>query len=124
MIISPLIKNIINPIENIGSHKSNAMKILSNIISSENFALIDRYFRPNLFDKNPIIKKAALISGIKMFVKSEEVIKKWLPELHEILFTNFDNNPHIQFLALILISKSKNNDPLSFSKVFFINSQQ
>ena len=111
MIISPLVKDMTSSNEIL---KSAAMKLLAKTITSENFALIDRYFRPFILSSSVRIQKAGLISGILLYQKAPEYIKKWSTDLQECLKLE---DSQVTYLALSLISMTKSTDPLMMSRV-------
>jgi len=117
MVVSSLTKdsNSLNPIM-----KSNAMRLLSTILTVENFGLIDRHYKQALMDKSLKVQKAALASGIILSSKASEYIKKWSIEIQEALKSE---DPYVVYLALILTSILRSADPVMMSKVIRTTSE-
>ena len=93
--------------------KANSMKVLSKIIDPENLPSIERYIKQAIMDKHPYVQKAALISGIILFGKAPESIKKWSNEVQDKLSSS---DPQIVYLSLMLMSLIKSNDLFSASR--------
>jgi coatomer protein complex subunit gamma len=94
--------------------KANSMKVLAKIIDPENLPSIDRYLKQAIMDKNLYVQKGALMSGIILFNKATENIKKWSNEVQDKL--NSDD-PQILYLSLALMSMIKSNDLFAASRV-------
>lgn len=77
---------------------------------------VERYIKQAIVDKNPLVSSSALISGIHLFRKSPDIIRRWVNEVQEAL-----NSPHemVQYHALSLIYSIKKHDKLAISKVIF-----
>lgn len=75
---------------------------------------IDRYIKQAIVDRNPLVSSSALVSGMNLFKKSPEIIRKWVNEVQEAL-----NSPHemVQYHALSLLYSIKKHDKLAVSKV-------
>ncbi len=94
--------------------KANSMKVLAKIIDPENLPSIERYLRQAILDKNPYVQKGALMSGIILFEKAPDSIKKWTTEVQDKLTSP---DPQVAYLSLILMSLIKSNDLFSASRV-------
>ena len=94
--------------------KANSMKVLAKIIDPENLPSIDRYLKQAIMDKNLYVQKGALMSGIILFNKAAENIKKWSNEVQDKLNAT---DPQILYLSLILMSMIKSNDLFAASRV-------
>lgn len=111
IVVSPLTKDI-NSAEY--SFKANSMKVLAKIIDTENLPAIERYLRQAIIDKNEYVQKGALISGIILFGKAPENIKKWSNDVQDKLNAS---DPQIVYLSLVLMSLIKSNDLFSASRI-------
>jgi len=96
------------------SFKANSMKVLAKIIGIEELPVIERHLRQAILDKNEYVQKGALISGIILFNKAPENIKKWLNDIQDKLNSK---NAQIVYLALILMALIKSNDLFSASRI-------
>jgi coatomer protein complex subunit gamma len=96
------------------SFKANSMKVLSKIIGTEELPVIERYLRQAILDKNEYVQKGALISGIILFNKAPENIKKWSNDVQDKLNSS---NGQIVYLALILMALIKSSDLFSASRI-------
>ena len=94
--------------------KANAMKVLAKIIDPENLASIERYLKQSIIDKAPRVEKAALMSGIILFPKAPENIRKWTSEVQEKVNSS---DPEGAYLSLALMGLIKSNDLFSLSRV-------
>lgn len=94
--------------------KANSMKVLAKIIDTENLSTIERHLRQAIFDKNEYVQKGVLISGIILFSKAPECIKKWSNDIQDKMNSN---NPEIAYLALTLMSMIKSGDLFSSSRI-------
>lgn len=111
IVVSPLTKDI-NSTEY--SFKANSMKVLAKIIDTENLPVIERYLRQAILDKSLYVQKGALMSGIVLFSKAPENIKKWSNDVQEKLNSS---DPQIVYLALLLMSLIKSNDLFSALRI-------
>lgn len=96
--------------------KANSMKVLAKIIDPENIASIDRYLKQAIMDKTTYVEKGALMSGIILFNKAPETIRKWTNEVQDKLNSK---EPQILYLSLALMSLIKSNDLFSMSRVLY-----
>ena len=94
--------------------KANSMKVLAKIIDPENLPSIERYLKQAILDRNLYVQKGALMSGIILFNKAPENIKKWSSEVQDKLNAS---DPQILYLSLVLMSLIKTNDFFSASRV-------
>lgn len=94
--------------------KANSMKVLAKIIDMENLPAIERYLRQAILDKNEYVQKGALISGIILFDRAPENIKKWSNDIQDKLNST---DPQIVYLALVLMTLIKSNDLFSASRI-------
>ncbi len=111
IVVSSLTKDM-NSTESI--FKANSMKVLAKIIDPENLATIERYLKQSILDKAPRVEKAALMSGIILFPKAPESIRKWTNEVQEKLNST---EPGVVYLSLALMGLIKSNDLFSLSRV-------
>ena len=96
------------------SFKANSMKVLAKIIDTGNLPAIERFLRQALLDKNEYVQKGALISGIILFNKATDNIKKWSNDIQDKLNAT---DSHIVYLSLVLMSLIKSNDLFSASRI-------
>eukprot|EP00826_Nyctotherus_ovalis_P049010 TRINITY_DN5850_c0_g2_i11.p1 TRINITY_DN5850_c0_g2~~TRINITY_DN5850_c0_g2_i11.p1 ORF type:complete len:500 (+),score=173.92 TRINITY_DN5850_c0_g2_i11:48-1502(+) len=94
--------------------RDSSMKVLAKIIDTENLPVIERYLRQAIMDKNEYVQKGALISGIILFSKASENIKKWSNDVQDKLNAS---DPQIIYLSLVLMSLIKSNDLFSASRI-------
>jgi len=94
--------------------KANSMKVLAKIIDPENLPSIERFLKQSILDKHVYVEKGAIMSGIILFPKASETIRKWTNEIQEKLF---NAESHTVYLSLILMSQIKSNDLFSMSRV-------
>ena len=111
IVVSSLTKDI-NSTEYV--FKANSMKVLAKIIDVINLPAIERYLRQAILDKNEYVQKGALLSGIILFDKAPENIKKWSNDIQEKLNSP---NPEIVYFALVLMILAKSNDLYAISRI-------
>ena len=114
IVVSSLTKDM-NSIEY--SFKANSMKVLAKIIDPENLPSIERYLKQAIMDKSLYVQKGALMSGVILFQKAPDNIKKWTNEVQEKLTSN---DPEILYLSLVLMSFIKSGDLFSASRVSLV----
>jgi len=96
------------------SFKANSMKVLAKIIDPENLPSIERYLKQAIMDQKTYVQKGALMSGIILYPKAPENIKKWSNEIQDKLNST---DPQILYLSLMLLSLIKSNDLFSASRI-------
>ena len=71
---------------------------------------------PSIAFDNPGVSSAALLSGIQLFSKHEEMVRKWAKEVTERLNCK---EPSTKFHALILLYEIRKKDSNAVKKVLY-----
>ena len=115
---SSLTKDILSPNP---LYKANAIKVLSKVIDQTSIQSIERYIKILIQDKNPYVVSSALVYSIMIYPKCSEFVQRWSNDIHELL--NSQNN-QVLYLALILISILKSQDPIALSRIILNQTKQ
>ena len=95
-------------------YKGNASRVLSRIIDPTVLTAIERYFKQNIVDKNPLVASSGLIAGLHLYQKCPEIIRRWVNEVQEAVKSDAEM---VQYHALSLLYEIKQKDRLAVSKL-------
>lgn len=93
--------------------KINSLRTIDLVLDSTNLPQVERYIKTLIVDKNFGVACAALLCGIQLFGKHEELVRKWVSEVTEKLSPK---EPKTQLHALILMYNIKRKDSIGFKK--------
>ncbi|CAM9136613.1 unnamed protein product [Discosporangium mesarthrocarpum] len=95
-------------------YRANSIRVLSRIIDATMLGAIERYVKQAIVDRNALVSSSALVSGIKLYNISPEVVRRWVNEVQEAV-----NSSHemVQYHALSLLYRIKAHDKLAVSKL-------
>ena len=95
-------------------YKGNASRVLSRIIDPTVLTAIERYFKQNIVDKNPMVASSGIIAGLHLYPKCPEIIRRWVNEVQEAVKSDAEM---VQYHALSLLYEIKQKDRLAVSKL-------
>ncbi|KAL1833748.1 hypothetical protein ACET3Z_003399 [Daucus carota] len=95
-------------------YRANAIRVLCRIIDGTLLTQIERYLKQAIVDKNPVVASAALVSGIHLLQTNPDIVKRWSNEVQEAVQSRA---ALVQFHALALLHKIRQNDRLAVSKL-------
>ncbi|WOH04633.1 hypothetical protein DCAR_0624044 [Daucus carota subsp. sativus] len=95
-------------------YRANAIRVLCRITDGPLLTQIERYLKQAIVDKNPVVASAALVSGIHLLQTNPEIVKRWTNEVQEAVQSRA---ALVQFHALALLHKIRQNDRLAASKL-------
>lgn len=104
---SSLVKDMNSPSE---VFKANAIRTLRKVGDASVIAPMERHIKQALLDKNQNVTTAALATGIQLSSQLPDMVKRWSPEVTEVL-KNKGNK--VQYYALALLSKLRKSDRVS-----------
>lgn len=93
--------------------RANAIRVLAKLIDAPMLGQIDRFLKQGIVDKNPFITCSALVSGLHLFSVGPDIIRRWVSEVQESLN---NKSKMVQYHALALLYKIKQNDRLAISR--------
>ncbi|XP_059653824.1 coatomer subunit gamma-2-like [Cornus florida] len=99
---------------NTDMYRANAIRVLCRITDGTLLTQIERYLKQAIVDRNPVIASAALVSGIHLLQTNPEIVKRWSNEVQEAVQSRV---ALVQFHALALLHKIRQNDRLAVSKL-------
>mmetsp|Transcript_10305 Transcript_10305/g.47295 ORF Transcript_10305/g.47295 Transcript_10305/m.47295 type:complete len:890 (+) Transcript_10305:147-2816(+) len=111
IVTSSLMKDMNSKID---LYRSNAIRVLCNITDAGLLGQIERYLKQAVVDKNATVSSAALVSGHHLLQVNSEIVKRWSNEVQEAMTSK---NPLVQYHALGLLHRIKQNDRLAVSKL-------
>lgn len=135
MVTSSIMKDIQG---NDAVYKPNAIRTLSKVLDPTTVNAAERLFKNAIFDKNPVISSAALISSYNLLPHAKEVVKRFTNEtletiqsyklfpptqfqLHEYYGSSTSNLPSTSYMyqyhALGLIYQLRNHDKMALMKL-------
>lgn len=95
------------------TYKANSLRVLSKIVDQSNLQSIERQLKNSLVDQSSLVKASALVSGLHLFKKHPEMVKKLVGDVQTILMGPED----LQYHALLLLHEIKKDDPMAILKV-------
>jgi len=111
IVTSSLMKDMNSPID---LYRANAIRVLCNITDSGLLGQIERYLKQAVVDKNAVVSSAALVSGIHLLEVNSDIVRRWNNEVQETISSK---NPVVQFHAMGLLHKIRQNDRLAINKL-------
>ncbi len=94
--------------------RANAIRVLARIMEPSMLAQMERFFKQSVVDKNPFIVSCTLVAGQHLWRNGSDVVKRWVTEVQEALNSK---SRMVQYHALSLLHRIKQNDKLAISKV-------
>lgn len=91
----------------------NSLRAIDLVLDASNLPQVERYIKTLIVDKNAGVACAALLCGIQLFARHEELVRKWVAEVTEKLSPK---EPRTQLHALILLYNIKRRDAVGFKK--------
>lgn len=96
-------------------YRANATRVLCKITDAQMVQQIERYFKQEIVDRNPVVASAALVSGQQLIMHNKgDVVRRWVNEITQALD---HKSPMVQYHALALLYLIKQHDRLAVSKL-------
>lgn len=92
-----------------------AIRALCTITDGGMLQAIERYMKQAIVDKNNAVSSAALVSSLHLMKSSPDVVKRWVNEVQEVIYSD---RAMVQFHALGLLYQIRKTDKLAISKFF------
>jgi len=121
IVISSLEQDINGKVE---LFRANAMRVLSKILQGNDASWIEqrqRYMGQAIVAKDPMVQSSALMSGIRLFSKAQQVISRWINKVQEAVKSEHDK---VSFHALQLLHMIKRDDRKAVAKELFALAQR
>jgi len=104
--------------------RANAMRVLSKILQGNDASWIEqrqRYMGQAIVSRDPMVQSSALMSGIRLFSKAQQVISRWINKVQEAVKSE---NDKVSFHALQLLHMIKRDDRKAVAKELFALAQR
>lgn len=111
MVSSSLAKDMNNPNE---AFKCNAIRTLRKVGDASVIGPMERHIKQALLDKSQNVTCAALTAGIHLSHSAPEMVKRWSPEVSEVLKTKGNK---CQYHAMALLHKLRKSDRVSVMRL-------
>eukprot|EP00201_Polytomella_parva_P011942 CAMPEP_0175059692 /NCGR_PEP_ID=MMETSP0052_2-20121109/12575_1 /TAXON_ID=51329 ORGANISM="Polytomella parva, Strain SAG 63-3" /NCGR_SAMPLE_ID=MMETSP0052_2 /ASSEMBLY_ACC=CAM_ASM_000194 /LENGTH=891 /DNA_ID=CAMNT_0016325273 /DNA_START=59 /DNA_END=2737 /DNA_ORIENTATION=+ len=96
-------------------YRSNAVRVLCDIIDSQLLVQVERYLKQAIVDKSPVVASSALVSAMHLLKNNADIVRRWSSEAQEASLNN--RSPMVQFHAIALLHAMRANDRLAVSKL-------
>eukprot|EP00493_Phyllostaurus_siculus_P027228 UN27574 len=100
------------------------MRVLSKILQGNDASWIEqrqRYMGQAIVSRDPMVQSSALMSGIRLFSKAQQVISRWINKVQEAVKSE---NDKVSFHALQLLHMIKRDDRKAVAKELFALAQR
>lgn len=111
IVTSSLMKDMNSRVE---LYRSNAVRVLCQIVDGQLLAQIERYLKQAVVDKSPVVAASVLVSAVHLIKHNGEIIKRWVNEVTEAAQSR---QPMVQFHAVALLHALRASDRLAVSKL-------
>eukprot|EP00879_Flechtneria_rotunda_P030633 GHRR01033294.1.p1 GENE.GHRR01033294.1~~GHRR01033294.1.p1 ORF type:complete len:577 (+),score=217.98 GHRR01033294.1:1477-3207(+) len=111
IVTSSLMKDMNSKVE---LYRSNAVRVLCQIVDSQLLAQIERYLKQAVVDKSPVVAASVLVSALHLIQNNSEIIKRWVNEVQEAVQSK---HSMVQFHAVALLHALRATDRLAVSKL-------
>ncbi|KAF8072392.1 Coatomer subunit gamma [Scenedesmus sp. PABB004] len=95
-------------------YRSNAVRVLCQIVDGQLLAQIERYLKQAVVDKSAVVAASVLVSALHLIKNNGEIIKRWVNEVQEAVTSK---HPMVQFHAVALLHALRATDRLAVSKL-------
>lgn len=111
IVTSSLMKDMNSKVE---LYRSNAVRVLCQIVDGQLLAQIERYLKQAVVDKSPVVAASVLVSAVHLMHNNAEIIKRWVNEVQEAVQSK---HSMVQFHAVALLHALRATDRLAVSKL-------
>lgn len=111
IVTSSLMKDMNSKVE---LYRSNAVRVLCQIVDGQLLAQIERYLKQAVVDKSPVVAASVLSSALHLMHSNSEIIKRWVNEVQEAVQSK---HSMVQFHAVALLHALRATDRLAVSKL-------